>query len=47
MIKVNRKKIAIISLLFLIIVIELLALGLSSAEKTKEINMKIIDSQGK
>lgn len=47
MIRVNRKKIAIISLLFLIIVIELLALGLSSAEKTKEINMKIIDSQGK
>ena len=45
--KVNRKKIAIISLLFLVIVIELLALGLSSAEKTKEINMKIVDSQGK
>lgn len=45
--KVNRKKVAVISLLFLVIVIELLALGLSSAEKTKEINMKIIDSQEK
>ena len=43
--KVNKKKIAIISLLFLIIIIELLALGLSSAEKIKEINIKVVDSE--
>ncbi len=45
--KVNKKKIAIISLLFLIIIIELLALGLSSAEKIKEINIKVVDSEKK
>lgn len=45
--KVNKKKIAIISLLFLVIVIELLALGLSSAEKIKEINIKVVDTEKK
>ena len=45
--KVNKNKIAIISLLFLIVLIELLALGLSNAEKTKEINIKVVDSEQK
>ena len=45
--KVNKNKIAIVSLLFLIVLIELLALGLSNAEKTKEINLKVVDSEQK
>lgn len=45
--RVNKKKVAIVILLFLIIVIELIALGLSRAEQTKEISLTIIDSQKK
>ena len=43
--KINTKKITIVILLFLITIIELLALGLSRAEKNKEINMTVIDNQ--
>lgn len=45
--KINKKKIATIFLLLFIIIIELLALDFSNAEKTKEISLTITDSQKK
>lgn len=43
--KLNKRKIAIVTLLALIIIIELLALGFSRAEKTKEINLVAVDHE--
>lgn len=45
--KLNKRKIALVSLLAIIIIIELLALGFSRAEKIKEINFIAVDYEGK
>ncbi len=45
--KFNTKKLVITGLLALLIIIELLALGISKAEKTKEIELNVSDYEGK